>query len=123
MGCETLIQAFFTMQHTIKLYHWQTGSYARHKATCDLLVGLNDLIDTFIETYIGRYSKPSFDGNIDLKIKELNDEDADSTLQKYIQFLKMEVPKYVKPSDTDLLNIRDEMLGLLNKTQYLFNLI
>lgn len=123
MGCEMLIQAFFTMQHTIKLYHWQTGSYARHKATCDLLAGLNDLIDTFIETYIGRYSKPSFNEPLELKIKELSDQDADSTLQKYIHFLKTEVPKYLKTSDTDLLNIRDEMLGLLNKTQYLFNLI
>ena len=122
MGCETLIQVFFSMQHTIKLYHWQTQSFARHKATCGLLESLDPLIDSFIETYMGRYSRPSFGGGFDLKIKELNDEDAEDMLEKYIQFLKVEVPKNLKSGDTDLLAIRDEMLGILNKTVYLFTL-
>jgi hypothetical protein len=33
-------------------------------------------------------------------------------------FLKTEVPDYVDESDTDLLNIRDEMLAVLNHTKY-----
>lgn len=122
MGCETLIQVFFSMQNTIKLYHWQTGSFARHKATCELLAGLDPLIDSFIETYMGRYSRPFFSGGFDIKIKELSDQEAESILDKYIQFLKVEVPKHLKTSDTDLFNIRDEMLGILNKTVYLFTL-
>ena len=122
MGCETLIQVFFSMQHTIKLYHWQTASFARHKATCELLASMDSLIDSFIETYMGRYSRPSFGGGFDLKVKEMSDEEAEDILEKYIQFLKVEVPKNLKAGDTDLLNIRDEMLGILNKTQYLFTL-
>lgn len=122
MGSETLIQVFFSMQNTIKLYHWQTQSFARHKATCELLAGLDPLIDSFVETYMGRYSRPFFGGGFDLKIKELNDKDVNDLMQKYIQFLKVEVPKHLKSSDTDLLNIRDEMLGILNKTVYLFTL-
>jgi hypothetical protein len=122
MGCETIIQVFFTIQHTVKLYHWQTQSFARHKATCELLAALDPLIDSFIETYMGRYSRPSFGGGVNLTIGEVRDEEMDDILQKYIQFLKVELPKFLKSSDTDLLNIRDEMLGIFNKTLYLFTL-
>jgi hypothetical protein len=43
-------------------------------------------------------------------------------IQQYILFLKKEVPKQLKQHDTDLLNIRDELLSSLNKTLYLFTL-
>jgi hypothetical protein len=122
MGCETIITALFTLQHTIKVYHWQTTSFARHKATCELLAALDPLIDNFVEVYMGRYGRPSFRGGINLTIKELTDETADVVLGDYIGFLKRELPKYTKSGDTDLLNIRDEMLAVLNKTNYLFTL-
>jgi hypothetical protein len=122
MGCETIISVLFTLQHTVKVYHWQTTSYARHKATCDLLGGLDPLIDEFVEVYMGRYGRPVFKGGFQITIEELTDETADSSINNWIVFLKKELPKYVKASDTDLLNIRDEMLGILNKTLYLFTL-
>jgi hypothetical protein len=43
---EQLIKVFFHMTLNIKLYHWQTTSFARHKASCELLESLTDLIDT-----------------------------------------------------------------------------
>ena len=61
MGCESIIKVFFHMKNTIKLYHWQTSSYPRHKATCDLLATVLPLIDTFVETYMGRYQRPMFE--------------------------------------------------------------
>jgi hypothetical protein len=33
--------------------------------------------------------------------------------------LQNDLPEELEKTDTDLLNIRDEMLGLLNKTKYL----
>ena len=30
---DEIVRAFFTFQHELKLYHWQTKSYSRHKAT------------------------------------------------------------------------------------------
>lgn len=122
MGCETIIGALFTLQHTIKVYHWQTTSFARHKATCDLLAGMDPLIDNFVEVYMGRYGRPQFKNGLSLTIRELTDESAEIAITEYITFLKRELPKYVKTGDTDLFNIRDEMLALLNKTAYLFTL-
>ena len=40
----------------------------------------------------------------------------------YINYLVDELPKGLEESDTDLLNIRDEMLGGLNKLKYLLTL-
>lgn len=123
MGCEDIIQIFFHMQLNIKLYHWQTKSYPRHKATDDLLGNLSDLVDKFIEVYMGRYKRPSFPDGFLINVEELTDESAKRLVENYINVLKTKVPKYLKKeSDSDLLNIRDEMLENFNKTLYLFTL-
>lgn len=122
MGCENIIKFFFHVSNTIKLYHWQTTSFARHKATCDLFNALQPLIDQFIEVYMGRYERPNFSGGFKLNIQELSDDSASDLIQEYINYLKNDLPTYLKSSDTDLLNIRDEMLSNMNKIQYLFTL-
>ena len=112
------------MTTTIKLYHWQTLSYARHKATCNLLDAILPLIDTFVETYMGRYTRPVYETGFKMNILELkdNDDSAPNMLKEYISYLKNDLPKYVEDNDTDLLNIRDEIVENLNKTLYLFSL-
>lgn len=123
MGCEDIIEMFFHMQLNIKLYHWQTTSYARHKATDSLLGDLSELIDQFIEVYIGRYKRPDFKGGFTIPVEELSDDNITDLIKNYINAMKTRIPKYLKKeSDTDLLNIRDEILSLLNKTLYLFTL-
>jgi hypothetical protein len=122
MGCENIILIFFHMLNTIKLYHWQTTNYARHKATDSLHSELSDLIDTFIEVYIGRYKRPSYNDTIKINIEELSDDSAVNAINEYVNYLKTDLPKYLKSSDTDLLNIRDEILQNLNQTLYLFTL-
>lgn len=119
---ESIIKAFFHMTLSVKLYHWQTKSYPRHKASDDLFNELLALIDTFVEVYIGKYKRPSFNEKISITFVELSDDDIVKTLSKYTSYLSDELPKQLQQSDTELLNIRDEMLQLLNKTLYLFTL-
>lgn len=121
MGCETIIQVFFNVLLNVKLYHWNTTNFARHKASDELYGSLNESIDKFVEVYMGRYSRPEFK-TFDVKVKQLNDKNVIEVLDDYIAFLKYEVPNHVKDTDTDLLNIRDEMLAEFNKTLYLFTL-
>lgn len=122
MGCETIIQVFFNILLNIRLYHWSTTSYARHTGSGALYDSLNGLIDQFVETYMGRYKRPEFKSSFNIPVKQFTDSSIEDTLREYIQFLKYEVPNYLKESDTDLLNIRDEMVADLNKTLYLFTL-
>jgi hypothetical protein len=110
------------MSTNIKLYHWQTTSYAQHKATDDLLTSILPLIDTFIEVYMGRYQRPKFSNDFNILVEELTTDSLIRLINEYISFLKKDVPTYLKSSDTDILNIRDEMLANFNKTLYLLTL-
>lgn len=121
MNIENVIKFFFHMSTTIKTYHWQTTKYARHVASDSLHSTLLELIDQFVEVYIGRYRRPTYTG-FRLNVQVLNDENIVGTLQRYIDFLKTDVPSILDANDTDLMNIRDEMLSALNKTLYLFTL-
>ena len=48
--------------------------------------------------------------------------EADKFIEEYISFLVTELPKGLKETDTNLLNIRDEMLSELQKLKYLLTL-
>jgi len=45
-----------------------------------------------------------------------------SVLDSFEDFLKNELPKEIKQDQTALLNIRDEMLALVQQTKYLLTL-
>lgn len=47
---------FFTLSQ-VKLYHWSTMSFAKHKALDDLHGSLSDKFDHLVECYIGRFKK------------------------------------------------------------------
>lgn len=114
---------FLEMLIMVKLYHWKTQSYAQHKATDELYSKLNENIDTFIEVLLGKtetrtnlLKKPTI-SLIDLSSKE--------QLKKQIDGFKVYLVNLtdnkfiIKMSNTDLLNIRDEILGDLNQFLYL----
>jgi len=121
-GCEDIIGVFFHSILQIKLYHWQTRSFSRHKATDQLFADIVALSDTFVEAFIGRYKRPHFPEGLQISMNEISDTEAVTFLQEFANFLRKDIPKYLKSSDTDLLNIRDEMLQKINGTLYLFTL-
>lgn len=113
-----IVKFFFTLQLTNKLYHWTTESFARHKATDDFNTDILELTDKFVEVYIGIYNvKPNFSKIILFK-ELINDNDIVKIYSQFVTFLQN--LDYLK--NTDLLNIRDELLASLNKTLYLFRL-
>jgi len=52
---DTIVLNFLQILNTVKLYHWKTHSYSQHKATDKLYGQLNDNIDTFVETMLGKH--------------------------------------------------------------------
>ena len=119
---QELIKFFFSLRNNLYLYHLSTYSYSRHVAISKLLDSFDDLIDNFLEIYFGKYGRPDQFNNTTLDLVKLADGDAYMELSNYINFLNISIPNLVNPGDTDLLNIRDEMVGLLNNTKYLFEL-
>lgn len=116
---------FFEMLLLIKLYHWKTYSYATHKATDDLYSKFNEHMDKFIEVLLGKTGM-----RIDLINKKqisLYDLNNQSQLINKVNSFKSYLVnltnnKAIKQmSNTDLLNIRDEMLGDMNQFLYLLS--
>lgn len=117
-----LANTFFHMLNNIKLYHWKTTSFARHKAMDDLHGSMSDLVDQFMEVYIGKYGRTKINSMAAVTIKNINDDNAEEHIRNWVKFLESGLVDFVDEYDSDLLNIRDEMLGLLNKTLYLCTL-
>ena len=108
---------FFTVQLTVKLYHWNTTSFSRHKATDGLLDSLASGIDKYIEVFIGKYKVKPLIENIKIKSEYLSDSGIIRLLELFQNYLEK-----LTIGDVSLLNIRDEILGHVNQTLYLFNL-
>lgn len=117
------IHFFFTMREQIKLYHWQTKSYSRHKATDSVIEALDKSIDEYVEVYMGKYGRPKLSArNNTIKIQNLSESTIVRFIKGCIAHLTTKLAKGLKPTDTDLMNLRDEMLGDLNQLLYLFTL-
>jgi hypothetical protein len=120
---EELIIKFMTLQQQFKVLHWQTKSYSRHKAYDEIYSNLGDFIDDFVEIYMGKYGRVEFlsgEGNINLK--NTNTLDLNNFLKENIEWLKSLNDKLKSDGDSDLLNLRDEMMGEINKLRYLLTL-
>ena len=120
---ENIVTMFLQMLNTVKLYHWKTYSHSQHKATDELYANLNSNIDTFVETMLGKT-----EGRVNLaKQKTLpllaieNINDFKKEVSKYKSFLinMSKDSELNTSSNTDLMNIRDEILGNLNQFTYL----
>jgi hypothetical protein len=116
---DNMILFFMELLNTVKIYHWQTFSYSTHKATDNLYDELNDNIDKYVEIMLGKIpSRP----NLHLKNIPLHNFTNISSFLKYIEKCKKFLIKINYSSEnTDLLNVRDEILGNLNKFTYLLS--
>jgi hypothetical protein len=115
-----IVTTFFNLRDQVKLYHWQTKSFAEHKATDDLIGKLDTNIDMFVEAYMGRYGRPGVKRT--LPVKNLTVTGIRAFIGKGTTWLSTKLPRMLKKTDTDLLNIRDEILADLNQIKYLFTL-
>lgn len=122
-----LLQNFFYYQNLIKVFHWQTKSYAQHVASDQLYTTLQTLIDQWVEVYQGKYNTLTFkDEKVNVPLRNMDFSDFKLHLQQFKSFLMKDIPEHLgsdkEMKNTDLYNIRDEMLAITNKTLYLLKL-
>ena len=111
---------FLELQVITQLYHWNTKSYPRHVASGQLYNNLVTLVDKFMETYMGKYGREK---NIEseLNCMILNDQEIIEYYKYSRNYLENTLSSRFK-NDTDLINIKDEILQNINTTLYLFTL-
>jgi hypothetical protein len=118
------IHFFLQLRNQLKLYHWQTRVYARHIATDKILEQLDELMDSFVEVYLGKYGRSKVTGkNASFTLHNLTEAGAVRILQSSVKYLQGPLTKSLNAEqDTDLLNLRDEVIGQLHQLLYLFSL-
>jgi hypothetical protein len=104
---------FLEMLNTIQLFHWNTTSYAAHKASDKLYHTLQPLADKFIEVGLEKRIG-SFEETTVLCHK---------TLPKLKTYLKQCATLLTKmPLENDLASLRDDMVGEIHQFLYLVNM-
>jgi hypothetical protein len=126
------ILCFLELLNTIKIYHWSTMSYPTHKATDELHGKLSELVDSFIEIYIGHCSRGGSGSGV--PVFTFKTEKSASiafceckSLAAFCKVLDDNIVHLESLTDklngyTDLVNIRDEMVGALTQALYLLRL-
>jgi hypothetical protein len=101
----------------MKLYHWNTTLYSRHKSSDNFIEKFIDITDRFVEVFIGRYKVKPLINNIITDVNIITDDGIIYLLNKSRDYLE-KLNDTIK--DSELLNIRDELLAEINQTLYLF---
>lgn len=117
---------FLEMLLMVKLYHWKTRQYSSHIATDEFYERLNHHMDKFMEILLGKTQVRMDLLNVkSISLIDLKDIDQFkgklNDFKKYLVNLE-ENPGIKSMSNTDLLNIRDEILGHINQLLYLLSL-
>jgi hypothetical protein len=122
MENSEIIKKLVETQQQLRFLHWQTKSYAKHQAYGGIYSELDGLIDSFVETCMGKHGRPSYSGGYTLEGQDIDELSIQEFVDSSVSFLIGLTEKYDGKADTDLLNIRDEMLGEFNKLKYLLTL-
>jgi DNA-binding ferritin-like protein len=118
MTLESIASKLITMELQLHLVHWQTSSYAEHKATGALYEYIQGFKDGVIEKLMGYTKrKPS-----NLSIGEINTTSSSIIAMDVCAFASSlksyaEMNKYL-----DIGNLADELSGEGNKFKYLLTL-
>jgi len=117
-----MIDKLLGLQNQLRMYHWQTTSFSEHKALGKAYDTLDELIDTFVETWMGIHGKVSVAGGIRMTLLDYTSDGPDKLLAQATEFFTSGELGSALNGNTDLANIRDEMLGTVNRTKYLLTL-
>lgn len=106
-----------------KLLHWQTSKYAQHKALDELFESLIDLGDELAESIMGKYGRPHIsDENLSLKLFNYNNNLSYFMDELYNCYRNDCRGLFDENKDSELLNIIDEIISLIDKIKYLLTL-
>jgi DNA-binding ferritin-like protein len=116
-----LLTPFLKIQNQLRIFHWQTSSYAQHKAFGKAYEQLDGYIDDFVEVFMGKYGRSKAATSYSIELENLGSDYLD-VIDSFISYL-IGITDSVDPvTDTDLLNIKDSMIGELNRLKYLLTL-
>ncbi len=122
MNLNSNVNLFLGIHAQLKVFHWQTKGYARHNAFASTRDDLEGLMDDFVEESMGQYGRFILDDETNtIKLANLNELKPLEMVETICQAL-VQMTEQLDPKDSNLLNIRDEILGKFQKLKYLLTL-
>ena len=112
MTSSQFIAFLLQSRNSMHLPHWQSTKYGEHKTLDSYYSGILNLTDSFVEKLFGQQ------GRMPIEVGITKAEPPVLHLKKLAKVITEEREKY----SSDLQNIMDEMLGLVNETLYLLTL-
>jgi DNA-binding ferritin-like protein len=119
---EELILKLIQIQTQFKFMHWQTMGDAKHRAYGKTYDKLSGFIDDFAEGVMGKYGRFEFESEFSIMFQDLKSLSVQNFMDGITEFLVSMTDQLDSKYDSDLLNLRDEMLLLINKLKYLLTL-
>jgi len=116
MKPEELLALIAQSFEVARIGHWSTLSYAEHKTLCRYYNEISELTDSLVESYFGVVGK-----RLPLMIPSA----SLTPMKPYFSNLRktiMENRGAFGTENTEIQNIVDEVLGLIDDTQYLLTL-
>jgi hypothetical protein len=115
---EELTLKLVQIQLQFKFLHWQTYGDAKHKAYGDIYDSLGNHIDLFVEIMMGKMGRVEFEPEFSIIFQDIKSLSIQNFLDGITEFLVSMSDQLDSRYDTDLLNIRDEILGDINQLKY-----
>jgi hypothetical protein len=119
---EELTLKLVQIQNQFRFLHWQTFGDAKHRAYGDLYDSMNTHLDSFIEAMMGKYGRPSFPDEFVIAFQDIKSINLQNFVDGIVEFLVSMTDQLDGRYDTDLLNIRDEILRDINQLKFLLTL-
>lgn len=115
---EELTLKLVQIQLQFKFLHWQTMGDAKHEAYGEIYDALNGFIDKFVEVMMGKYGRVEFEPEFSILFQDIKSLSIQNFIDGITEFLVSMSDQLDSRYDTDLLNIRDEMLADINQLKY-----
>lgn len=115
---EEITLKLVQIQLQFKFLHWQTFGDAKHKAYNEIYESLGNNIDKFVEIMMGKYGRIQFDSEFSIMFQDISALSIQNFMDGITEFLVGMTEQLDPKYDSDLLNIRDEILGDINQTKY-----
>jgi hypothetical protein len=119
---EEIVLKLIQIQNQFRFLHWQTYGDAKHRSYGQIYDTLGDSIDSFVEAMMGKYGRPNFPEEFVVAFQDIKSINLQNFIDGIVEFLVSMTDLLDSRYDTDLLNLRDEMLQQVNKLKYLLTL-
>lgn len=114
-----ILLSMLQLETQTKVLHWQTDSYSQHVAYGNFHSAFSNLLDKFIETHMGKCFGSRFQLHQNkILLFSIDNLDVQNYLQTKIDELEKLIHILNNNTDTDLLNLKDEMIAKINQLKY-----